>query len=40
MVTANNDGNRPRLDERAGVRAAIVLRFSITTLRQVKFHAR
>jgi hypothetical protein len=36
MITANNI--RPRLDELAGVRAAFVLRFSFTTLRQVECH--
>jgi hypothetical protein len=40
MVTANNIENRRRLNEPAGVQAAFVLGFSITTLRQVECHAR
>jgi hypothetical protein len=38
MITAH--GVKSRLDEVAGVRAALVLRFSITTLRQVESHVR
>jgi len=40
MVAANNIENGPKLEELAGVSAAFVLRFSFTTLRQVKLHAR
>ncbi len=40
MVTANNIENRRGPNKRAGVRAAFVLGFSITTLRQVECHAR
>jgi hypothetical protein len=40
MVTANDIRNRRKLDDLAGVLAAFVLRFSFTTLRQVKRHAR
>jgi len=38
MITANDI--RPRLDELAVVRAAFVLCFSNTTLRQVESHVR
>jgi hypothetical protein len=40
MVTADNIRIGCRLDELAGIRAAFALRFSFTTLRQVKCHAR
>lgn len=40
MVTAKSISKKPRLDELAGVRAAIFIRFSYTILRQVKFDAR
>jgi hypothetical protein len=38
MITAKDI--KPKLGETAGVRAAFVLRFSFSTLRQVKLHAR
>lgn len=40
MVTVEAIGNRSGLDGLAGIRAAIALGFSLTTLRQVKLNVR
>jgi hypothetical protein len=40
MIAANNARNKSSFEERAGIRAAFVLRISFTTLRQVECHAR